>query len=200
MIKRIKIPKVLQAPTQKNKQGALLHAQTSAGGCWRVVLPEKSPGGPGAEDTPQLPSDQTVFWASRAASRIFPQDGQICRRASVPNSLPCMARDTRITERLCSGCSPLLPCQLSTADILPFFPLFLVLPLFWHCHYGNILSASSSSLPGRDEEKGEETCVTPRCLNLLLCAPSLVSSCRNHFCRIPGEGELSGLHMAQLKP
>ena len=107
-----------------------------------------------------------------------------------PAKLSAMRSHESITEHLCSGCSPLPPHQSSPADIFPFSvfgsPYFLALSLHQHPHL--ILSSRQG------------TRVTPCCLNLLLCAPSLVSSCRNHFCKIPGKGEMSGLHTVQLKP
>lgn len=133
---------------EEQARGAPPRTKTSAGGCWSVVLSQKAPAGPGAEDTPQLPSDQMVLQASRASSHVFPWDGQFCCR-QLCQTLPCTARDPHITDHLCSRCSALPPQALHTFS--PFFPMF------WHCHYVNILTTSSFSLPGRDEDEGGDT-------------------------------------------
>lgn len=165
---------------------------SSTGGCWKTLLLQTAPGGPGAEDTPQLPWDQMVLWVCRAASHIFPRDGQICHGQVPQNSLPRVATNLHHRAPLQQALSP----PSASAKHCRRFPLLY----FRSSLFFGTVTMSTSSPPILILSSRQETRVTPRCLNLLLCAPSLVSSCRNHFCKIPGKGKMSGLCTEQLKP
>lgn len=110
---------------------------SSTGGCWKTLLLQTAPGGPGAEDTPQLPWDQMVLWVCRAASHIFPRDGQICH-GQVPQNSATRSQKPASPSTSAAGALP----SLRISQALQTFPpsLFSVIPIFWHCHYVNILT------------------------------------------------------------